>query len=124
MSDAALVWFRRDLRLDDNPALDAAVRRGGPVVPVFVWSPEEEGDWAPGPASRWWLHQSLASLDGDLRALGSRLVIRRGKAGEELVPLCKQTNAAAVYWNRRYEPCVRTRDAAVESALRDAGVEA
>jgi deoxyribodipyrimidine photolyase len=49
----ALVWLRQDLRLADNPALQAACRRGGLVVPVFVWAPEEEGAWPPGAASRW-----------------------------------------------------------------------
>lgn len=49
----ALVWFRQDLRLADHPALDAASRRGGPVIPVFVWAPQEEGEWPPGSASRW-----------------------------------------------------------------------
>ena len=44
-----------------------APRSDGPVVPVFIWAPEEEGDWPPGAASRWWLHHSLASLDAMLR---------------------------------------------------------
>src|SRR5262245_54072994 len=57
-----LVWFRLDLRLADNPALLAAVDRGCPIIPVFIWSPDEEKPWPPGAASRWWLHQSLASL--------------------------------------------------------------
>ena len=47
-----LVWFRHDLRLDDNPALAAAAARGR-VVPVFIWAPEEEAPWEPGAASRW-----------------------------------------------------------------------
>ena len=72
----AVVWFRQDLRLDDNQAFRAAVRaankRGGQVLCLFVWSPEEEGDessvsWAPGGASRVWLHHSLASMDRDIR---------------------------------------------------------
>jgi len=54
---AALVWFRTDLRIADNPALQAAMRRGGPIIPLYIWAPEEEGEWAPGQASRWWLHQ-------------------------------------------------------------------
>ena len=58
MRDAggSIVWFRQDLRLADNPALLAAIRHGGPIIPVFVWAPEEEGGWQPGAASRWWLH--------------------------------------------------------------------
>ncbi len=69
-SAPAIVWLRQDLRLADNPALQAACRRGGPVVPVFIWAPEEEGAWPPGSASRWWLHQSLARLAGEFRAAG------------------------------------------------------
>ena len=60
-SAVTIVWFRHDLRLDDNPALAAAARRGS-VVPVFIWAPEEERPWEPGAASRWWLHQSLERL--------------------------------------------------------------
>ena len=67
-----IVWLRQDLRLADQPALNAAAARGA-VVPVFIWAPEEEGNWAPGRASRWWLHHTLAALDADLRRLGSWL---------------------------------------------------
>ena len=72
----AVVWFRQDLRLDDNQAFRAAVRaanrRGGEVLCLFVWSPDEEGNdegasWAPGEASRVWLHHSLDALDRDIR---------------------------------------------------------
>jgi len=56
-ASASLVWFRHDLRLADNPALHAAVQRGGPIIPIYIWAPQEEGAWAPGTASRWWLHQ-------------------------------------------------------------------
>ena len=68
----ALVWFRQDLRLADNPALRAAVASARSIVPVYVWSPEEEGAWAPGGAARWWLHESLRSLDARLRERGLR----------------------------------------------------
>jgi len=84
-----LVWFRQDLRLADNPALHSALTRSGPVIPIFIWAPDEEGDWAPGAASRFWLHQSLAALDADLRALGSRLVIRRGPTLATLLELAR-----------------------------------
>ena len=68
--NSSIVWFRHDLRLADNPALSAAVERERPVVCVFVWAPDEEGDWPPGAASRWWLHHSLASLDAHPIRLG------------------------------------------------------
>ncbi len=113
----AIVWFRLDLRLADNPALTAAVKRNEVPVPVFVWSPQEEGDWPPGAASRWWLHQSLAALDAGLRACGSRLIIRRGPALEALRDLIRETGAKTVYWNRRYEPNIIVRDLKVSQAL-------
>ncbi len=120
----SLVWFRLDLRLDDNPALRAARQRGGPVVPVFVWAPHEEGAWAPGSASRWWLHQSLHALGEQLRRVGSRLVLRVGDTLPMLQALAKETGAGAVFWNRRYEPAVVARDAAIEATLRSAGLTA
>lgn len=120
----SLVWFRCDLRLTDNPALAAAVKRDRPVVPVFIWSPDEEATWPPGGASRWWLHQSLAALDARLRAGGSRLVIRRGPTLDTLRALLKETRADAVFWNRRYEPAVIARDAQVKEALRSDGLVA
>jgi deoxyribodipyrimidine photo-lyase len=123
MKSPSICWFRLDLRLADNPALQAGIRRGGAVVPVFIWAPSEEGDWPPGAASRWWLHQSLAALDARLRRIGSRLVLRRGPTLEALRVLAAETGAGAVVWNRRYEPAVGDRDARVEKALRADGLE-
>jgi deoxyribodipyrimidine photo-lyase len=113
-----IVWFRRDLRLHDNPALDAAVQHGGPIIPVFIWAPEEEEQWAPGGASRWWLHQSLASLAAALHERGSRLILRRGSSLRTLQDVVRTTGARAVLWNRRYEPSVRQRDATITATLR------
>ncbi len=125
MSSApTLVWFRQDLRLADNPALKAAVDRGRPVVPVYIHDDDGEGDWPAGGATRWWLHHSLKSLDADLRKLGSRLVIATGESGTELTRLLSATGADAVYWNRRYEPAIITRDKAIKSALQADGFEA
>ncbi len=61
MAPSTVVWLRRDLRLSDNPALDAAVARGGPVVLAWVHAPEEEGESAPGAAARVFLHGALQS---------------------------------------------------------------
>jgi deoxyribodipyrimidine photo-lyase len=123
-TSASILWLRSDLRLADNLALTAAAKRGRPVVPVFIWAPEEEGDWSPGSASRWWLHQSLTSLDAHLRELGSRLVIRRGSTLAALRALAKEIGANAIFWNRRYEPAIIARDAEIKAALRDEGIEA
>lgn len=122
MTSTTLVWFRSDLRVADNPALRAAVECGGRVIPVFVWAPEEEGPWQPGAASRWWLHQSLAALDRALRRAGSQLIIRRGPTLNALQSLVKETGVNAVFWNRRYEPAILARDAAIMEGLREAGV--
>ena len=116
-----LVWFRLDLRLADNPALLAAVDRNKPVIPIFIWSPDEEKPWPPGAASRWWLHQSLASLQAALAKRGSRLILRSGPAQATVERLLHETQAAAVFWNRRYEPSIIERDRRLKEALQRAG---
>jgi len=119
---ASIVWFRNDLRLADNPALLAAVARRRPVIPVYIWAPQEEGAWPPGAASRWWLHQSLARLSLELQQTGSRLILRRGSSLRELRGLVRETGAEAVFWNRRYEPAARERDASAAAALQSDGI--
>ena len=79
-STPTLLWFRQDLRLQDNPALHAALARGAPIIPIFILDDAGEGNWRAGGAPRWWLHQALASLDGALREHGSRLVLLRGNS--------------------------------------------
>src|SRR5690606_30983593 len=118
----AIAWFRRDLRLADNPALAAALEDAEAVLPVYLWSPLDEGEWAPGAAARWWLHESLAALDATCRARGSRLLLRAGRAADTLAALVAESGAEAVYWNRLYEPAVAARDAALEARLRASGI--
>ncbi|MDB6025889.1 MAG: phrA [Verrucomicrobiales bacterium] len=113
MGSPTLVWFRQDLRLADHPALRAACERGA-VIPVFIWSPEEDGEWLLGGASKWWLHQSLKSLTQELERLESKLVIRRGNALDQLRALVHETKATALFWNRRYEPTILERDKKIE----------
>ena len=124
MNKPVLVWFRLDLRLADNPALSAAASRKKQVIPIFIWSPEEEGDWPPGAASRWWLHQSLKSLEADLRRRGTRLLYRRGPSLDALRAVIRETGASEVFWNRRYEPALAARDDRVRQALTSESVRA
>ena len=120
----AVVWFRRDLRLEDNPALDAALRTHERVVCAYIHAPVEEAPWAPGAASRWWLHHSLTALDASLRLRGAELHVRRGPTSAALDNLVRLASADAVYWNRLYEPAIGTRDDAVEAGLRARGIAA
>lgn len=119
----ALVWFRRDLRLIDNPALHYALQNAAKIVPVFIHAPDEEDPWAPGAASRWWLHHSLHALANSLRERDSRLVVRRGASLATLRTLIEETGATLVTWNRLYEPAIVARDKAIKTDLTQAGVE-
>jgi deoxyribodipyrimidine photo-lyase len=124
MAAVGIVWFRRDLRVADNPALVRALEDADFLVPVFIHAPEEEAPWAPGAASRWWLHHSLSALQDQLRRQRSELIIRRGPSAEALLALAKATGARTVYWNRLYEPAARQRDSRIKHILRDAGIRA
>jgi deoxyribodipyrimidine photo-lyase len=121
---AVLVWFRRDLRLEDNPALSSAVSLGLPVVPVYVHAPDEEGEWSPGAASRWWLDRSLREIEASLAACGAKLVVRRGPSAKALDEVIRETKAKAVYWNRLYDPELTARDTRIKSDLVHRGIKA
>jgi deoxyribodipyrimidine photo-lyase len=116
-----IVWFRRDLRLADNPALQRALSLGRPVIPVFVLD-ETPGIRPAGAASNWWLGRSLSALGHALAARGSRLILRRGPASEVLTRLVAETGADHVLWNRLYDPGVIDRDAALKRSLRAKGI--
>lgn len=121
---SVLFWFRRDLRLVDNPALRAAANDAEVVIPVYIHAPEEEDDWAPGAASKWWLHESLVALAAELAKRGSRLVIKSGPSASTLVRLLAETDAGGVYWNRLYDPGPVVRDRGIKRELREAGYQA
>ena len=108
-------WFRKDLRLSDNPALSAAAESGRPVVPLYILEDADSDPWAPGGASRWWLHHSLEALGESLEALGNRLILRRGRPREVLRELVTETGAVAVCCTRLAEPHA----AKVDSDLKD-----
>ena len=109
-----IVWFRQDLRLADNPALQAAAATGAPLVCLYVL--DDQGDWKMGGASRWWLHHSLTALDASLKG---HLVLRRGNTAAVLKSLMRETGADRIFWNRCYEPFAVARDTALKSELGD-----
>ncbi len=118
-----IVWFRRDLRLADNPALAQAAGTGRPVVLVYIHDEAGEGAWPAGGASRWWLRQSLQTLAESCARLGSPLILRSGSAATELAALCAECGATEAYWNRRYEPTIVARDTAIKKQLAALGVQ-
>ncbi|MBN8427988.1 MAG: deoxyribodipyrimidine photo-lyase [Xanthomonadales bacterium] len=120
----ALIWLRRDLRLHDHPAMRLALRRGEAPIFLYLHAPEEEAPWPPGAASLVWLDRSLRSLQADLRARGSDLLIARGPSLPALLSVAQQAEVVSVYWQRRYEPAVIARDAVVKRDLRVAGLQA
>jgi deoxyribodipyrimidine photo-lyase len=118
-SRTAIIWFRRDLRLLDNPALHAALNGAASIVPVFVLPDPPHGDL--GRASLWWLHGSLAALQASLAARGARLILRRGDPAWVLPEIAEQANADSVHAGICPEPGWRTADASVARALSRTG---
>ncbi len=119
----AIVWFRRDLRTGDHPALVAAAEGGRPVIPVYIHDPEGPPR-ALGGASAWWLDKSLARLAEALATLGSPLILRKGDTATVMRALIAETGATAVYWSRLYDAASIARDTALKSEWTGAGLEA
>ncbi|CAL0307831.1 unnamed protein product [Lupinus luteus] len=118
----SIVWFRRDLRVEDNPALMAGVRAGA-VVAVFIWAPEEEGQYQPGRVSRWWLKQSLAYLDSSLRNLGTPLITKRSTDSvSALLEVVKSTGATQLFFTHLYDPLSLIRDHRAKEVLTAHGI--
>jgi len=114
----SLLWFRRDLRLHDSPALLDAAADGRPVAPVFVVDPAL---WGPaGLARRAYLARSLRSLDADL---GGRLHVLQGDPVAEVVEAARRLGAESVHVSADFGPYGAQRDARVEAALADVGID-
>lgn len=110
-----VVWFRRDLRLDDNPAWAAATSRHAEVVACFVMEP---GCWKGISSDRHdVVARALADLDGQLQHAGGRLVVRSGPAGDALAALSDELGGVVVYTNRDGSRFSRARERAVREAV-------
>ncbi|MBU4433591.1 MAG: DNA photolyase family protein, partial [Alphaproteobacteria bacterium] len=116
-----LLWLRKDLRLADNPALNAAIATGRPVIPLYILD-ATPGVRPMGAASLWWLDKSLAALARDIEGRGGRLILRSGPAASVLAGLIAETGAAGVVWNRLYDKACIDRDAAIKADLRGQGL--
>jgi deoxyribodipyrimidine photo-lyase len=115
----ALVWFRNDLRLADNPAVVAAVESGAAMAFLYVLDDETPGEWKAGGAARWWLHGSLDALSRELENLGVTLILRHGPADQVVQDVVADLDADAVYWNRGYDPFTIARDKKIKAALKE-----
>ena len=118
----ALLWFRQDLRLADNPALQAALAGHEKLIALYIHDPYAHAPWQAGAAARWWLHHSLQALEQTLRQQGNALLIRQGDSHAVLSELCAKGAVDAVYWNRRYEPNSIALDKQIKGMLQQAGV--
>ncbi len=116
MVETAIVWLRDDLRIADNPALNAAMETGDPVIALYIH--ETDPSLRPiGAAARWWLHHSLTALATGLAANGIPLDIVTGSSRQWVPQMVARHDAAAVFWNRRYSPAQRAVDGAIKSGL-------
>lgn len=114
-----ILWYRRDLRIGDHPALTAAIAAGRPVIPVFI---NDEVTQSLGAAPMFRLLLSLDKLGADLQAVGSQLVLRKGEALQVLRDLIAETGTTAVHWSRLYDPASKARDTSVKAALKEDGI--
>jgi deoxyribodipyrimidine photo-lyase len=117
-----IYWFRQDLRLSDLPGLSAAAK-AGPVIPCFIFDPGAAGEWAPGGASRWWLHHSLAALTESIAERGGSLKILAGDTVPALRDLVLASGAGAIYSSRDYEPWAAELQASVHDTFGADGLE-
>jgi len=122
-SPPIIVWFRRDLRLTDNPALSAAADTGRPILPVYILELATDGRRSMGGASRWWLDKSLQALGDSIDGLNGNLILRSGEPEQVLTELITETGADQVHWNRRYGEADRESDAALKQFLVSRGLK-
>jgi deoxyribodipyrimidine photo-lyase len=127
--DAALVWFRRDLRADDHAALHHALKAARAVWCAFVFDTEILDGLPRADRRVEFILASVRELSADLAALGRsqgiegvRLVVRHAPAADEIVRLARALHAQAVYANHDDEPAAVARDARVRGRLADLGI--
>ncbi len=119
-----ILWFRKDLRLDDNHALNAACRSELQVIPLYIRESSTAGTGPLGAAQAWWLHNSLESLEMKLREFGAKLVLASGDALDVLQDVIRSSGAKMVVWNRRYDPPGIAVDTRIKRALGEQGIAA
>jgi deoxyribodipyrimidine photo-lyase len=121
MSAPILVLMTNTLRLADNPALVAAANTEQPVIPVFILDEQTKGARIWGGAARWWLQQSIEVLATDMKAVGSKLILRIGATADVMASLVEETAAEEVYLTRGYTPAEIAAEQSLHDILTDQG---
>ena len=114
----AIHWFRQDLRLSDNPALDSAAQYET-LIPIYILDEVNSGEFKMGAASKWWLHQSLTKLN---ESLDGKLLVYQGNPHEILNKLIEEQEVSYVTWNRCYEPWRIDRDKEIKRNFEDKNI--
>lgn len=115
----ALIWFRQDLRITDNPAFFEACTNHEKIIPLYIFDEENS---VLGEAQAWWLHHSLTALcDSLTNQFGLKLILRKGNPIEVVHELISKFSVDAVYWNRCYEPLSIKRDTKIKAMLQENG---
>ncbi len=120
-ASTAVMWFRDDLRLADNPALIAAAGGARPVLALYVLDEDSPGVRRLGGAARWWLAGSLRALQADLGRHGVPLVLRRGAAGRIVPEVMRAAGADRLAFNWRPGKAEQAVDEALAQALSASG---
>jgi len=118
-----LLWFQRDLRINDNPALCYALQQGKPILAIYIYSPQEDSIWSEGGASRWWLHQSLKELSDNLLKLDIKLQFFKANSVKIIPQLVTQAKVSTVVWTNRHEPHRNQYENKIESELLNNGIQ-
>ena len=108
MDKVSIHWFRRDLRLDDNPSLQFAAQNGA-VTPIFILDTvnNTQKEFNLGEASAWWLHHSLKSLN---ESLDKKINFFKGDPLEIIENIINDYDVESFSWNRCYSPWEIKRD--------------
>ena len=117
----SLIWFRKDLRLMDNPCLAEACNIGVEVLPVFIWNESGGNAWLPGAASKWWLTQALASLSNDISQRLGKLLILKGNPAELLLQVAEEYGCDSIFFGREYDTFGIAEQTKVESTFEKSG---
>ena len=119
----SIVWFKRDLRLEDNTALNAALAEGKNILPLFIFDDEILEELPKNDARVNFIYDNLNKMHRQLREFNSSILIVRGKIAEVWSKLVDAYSIESVYTNKDYEPYAITRDKQVCAFLNAHGIK-